>query len=185
MKLQCLLLGLFLFLASSMAEESCDREEMEDTICSLCAQRSGSRLSQLGKMQVAFHTYMSSSVQISSLRVNKTLVYDRVETNIGNGYDVTSGNFVVPENGVYAFHITTVAKDKSHCSVQLVKNDIVKDIGWADAMNHNDRASSSTFTILNVKEGDIVKVRVGTAFAGDILESNQYTRLSFSGFRIV
>jgi hypothetical protein len=33
------------------AEESCDREEMETTICSLCAQRSGSRLSQLGRIK--------------------------------------------------------------------------------------------------------------------------------------
>ncbi|XP_062607829.1 uncharacterized protein LOC134269643 [Saccostrea cucullata] len=98
-------------------------------VYSLCAQLSGSRFSQLGKNQVAFYTYMSGSVQISSLRVKKTLVYDRVETNVGNGYDVTSGNFIVPENGVYAFYVTIVAEDKSHCSVQLVKNDIVKDIG--------------------------------------------------------
>jgi hypothetical protein len=136
-------------------------------------------------MQVAFYAFMSQNIKISTLTTNKTLLYDRIETNIGNGYDVTTGYFVVPEGGVYAFHVTTVARDKSHCSVELVKNEIVKDIGWADAMDHNDRASSSIFTVLQVNEGDVIRVRVGSAYAGNLLESNQYARLSFSGFKIV
>lgn len=138
-----------------------------------------------GKIQVAFYAYMSQNIKISSLNVNKKLVYDRIETNVGNGYHVTTGYFVAPEDGVYAFQVTTVAKDKSCCTVELVKNEVVKDVGWADAMSHYDRASSSTFTVLNLKEGDIVKVRVGPALGGDLLESNQYARLSFSGFKIV
>lgn len=136
-------------------------------------------------MQVAFYVYMSQNIKISTLSANKTLVYDRIETNIGNGYDITTGYFVVPEDGVYAFHVTTVVRNKSHCSVELVKNEVVKDVGWADAMDHDDRASSSTFTVLTVKEGDVIRARVGPARGGDLLESNQYARLSFSGFKIV
>ena len=128
---------------------------------------------------------MSNNILISSLSANKTFVYDRVETNVGNGYDVTTGYFVAPEDGVYAFHVTTVARDKTHCSVELVQNEEIKDIGWADAMDHPDRASASTFTILRVKAGDVIRARVGQAKGGNLLESNQYARLSFSGFKIV
>jgi hypothetical protein len=42
--------GAFLFLVVALAEESCDREEMETTICRLCEQRNRSRLNQLGNM---------------------------------------------------------------------------------------------------------------------------------------
>jgi hypothetical protein len=132
-----------------------------------------------GKIQVAFYVYMSQSIQISFLSVNKTLVYDQIETNVGNGYHMTTGYFVAPEDGVYAFQVTTVAKDKSSCSVELVKNELVKDVGWADASSHYGRTSSSTFTVLNLKAGDIMKVRVGSAYGGN------YERLSFSGFKIV
>lgn len=38
-----------------------------------------------GKIQVAFFAYMSNNILISSLSANKTFVYDRVETNVGNG----------------------------------------------------------------------------------------------------
>lgn len=113
-----------------------------------------------------------------------TFVYDRVETNVGNGYDVRSGNFTAPENGVYVFHISTTSYDKSHCSVEVVKNGQVKDITWADSMNHDDRAVAYSMTILSLTKGDIVLARVGVTHGGNYLESNQYTRMSFSGFKL-
>ncbi|XP_062577663.1 complement C1q-like protein 4 [Saccostrea cucullata] len=162
------------------AEESCDRKEMGDTICSLCGQRKESRLTG-----VAFYAYMSSNVMVKTLSKHKTFVYDRVETNIGNGYDARSGKFTAPESGVDVFHTSTTAFDKSHSIVEIVKNNAIKDIGWADAMDHNDRAPASTMTILNLKKGDIVNTRVGTHFAGNYMESNAYARMTFSGFKLM
>lgn len=113
-----------------------------------------------------------------------TFVYDRVETNVGNGYDVRSGNFTAPENGIYVFHTSTTSYDKSTCSVEVVKNGQIKDITWADSMSHDDRAVASSMTILSLTKGDIVLVRVGAKQGGNYLESNQNTRMSFSGFKL-
>ena len=127
---------------------------------------------------------MSKSVPIKSLSKHKAFVYDRIETNVGNAYNAATGKFTAPGEGIYVFHISTTARDKSHCIMELVKNDQIKDVDWADAMDHNDRASSSRMTILSLKKGDVVHVRAGMYFGGDVLESNKYTRMSFSGFRL-
>lgn len=127
---------------------------------------------------------MSKNIPIKSITKHKTLVYDMVETNAGHGYDVNSGKFTAPESGLYVFHTTTTSYDRSHISIEVVKNGKVKDIAWADSMGHDDRAVASTMTILNLKKGDIVQIRVGEAYAGNYLESNQYTRMSFSGFKL-
>ncbi|XP_061181192.1 complement C1q-like protein 4 [Saccostrea echinata] len=173
-------LALILFVGIVYAGESCDRKEMEDTICSLCGQRKESRQSG-----IAFYAYMSNNVMVKTFSKHKTFVYDRVETNIGNGYDARSGKFTAPESGVYVFHSSTTAHNKSHCTVEIVQNSAVKDIAWADAIDHNDRASASTMTILNLKKGDIVNTRVGVTYGGNFMESDIYTRMSFSGFKLM
>ncbi|XP_062585236.1 C1q-related factor-like [Saccostrea cucullata] len=183
LKLSTLLL-FFLFVGVANSNDSCDRKEMEDTICSLCGQRKGSQSTGIGQ-QIAFYAYMSSSIQINTLSKHKIFVYDRVETNLGNGYDAKSGKFVVPESGVYVIHTTTVSYDKSSSVIELVKNGVVKDIAFADSGNHEDRDSSSTLTILNLKKGDVVYTRVGSWHGGKYLESNNYARISFSGFKLM
>lgn len=172
-----------LCLCVASGEESCDRGEMVNTICSLCSQRRGGLSLESGH-QVAFFAYMSQNIQINAISKYMTFVYDRVETNVGNGYDVRSGNFTAPENGIYVFHTSTTSFDKSHCNVEVVKNGQIKDITWADSMHHDDRAVASSMTILSLTEGDIVLVRVGAKQGGNYLESNQNTRMSFSGFKL-
>lgn len=49
-------------------------------------------------------------------------VYDWVEINVGNGYDVWFGNFIVLENGIYVFYISMIFFDKFYCNVEVVKN---------------------------------------------------------------
>lgn len=65
-----------------------------------------------------------------------------------------TGNFTAPESGVYVFHTTTAAIDNSHSTIEIVANGQVKDITWADAMDHNDRAVASSMTVLSLTEGD-------------------------------
>lgn len=122
---------------------------------------------------------MSQNVYINSISKYKTFVYDRVETNAGSGYDVNSGKFTAPERGLYVFHTSTTAYDRSYSTIEVVKNGQVKDITIADAMDHDDRAVASTMTILR-----LIFVRVGVAFRGRYLESNGLTKMSFSGFKL-
>ncbi|XP_061177315.1 complement C1q-like protein 4 [Saccostrea echinata] len=178
------LLLFFLFVGVANGNDSCDRKEMEDTICSLCGQRKGSQLAGTGQ-QIAFYAYMSSNIQIKTLSKHRIFVYDRVETNIGNGYDAKSGKFIAPESGVYVIHTTTVSYDKSHSVIEVVKHGVIKNIGIADSGNHDDYASTSTLTVLNLKRGDVLNTRVGPGYGGQYLLSNTLARMSFSGFKLL
>ena len=134
--------------------------------------------------QIVFFAYMSKNVPIRTLSKHKAFVYDRIETNAGNAYNSTTGKFIAPGDGMYVFHTTTTAFNKSYCTIEVVKNGVVKDIGIADAGDHDDRALSSTMTILSLEKGDVVHVRVGLLYGGYYLESNQYVRMTFSGFKM-
>ena len=127
---------------------------------------------------------MSKNIYTKTLSKHKVFVYDRIETNAGNAYNSATGKFTAPGDGMYIFHTSTAAIDKSHCMIEIVKNDAIKDIGFADAGHHDDRAMSSTMTILSLKKGDVVYVRVGLSHGGNYLESNQYFRMTFSGFKL-
>ena len=127
---------------------------------------------------------MSKNIPINTLSKHKAFVYDRIETNSGNAYNSATGKFTAPGDGMYVFHTSTAAYDKSWSTIEIVKNGEIKDIGFVDAGNHDDRALSSTMTILSLKKGDVVHVRAGIEYGGRYLESNQYVRMSFSGFKM-
>nr|XP_034306460.1 complement C1q tumor necrosis factor-related protein 3 isoform X2 [Crassostrea gigas] len=57
---------------------------------------------------VAFHVYLKKS--ISSLQKNQIIKYDHVVTNIGEGYDTSTGKFTAPVDGVYSFTWTYLTK---------------------------------------------------------------------------
>lgn len=122
--------------------------------------------------QIAFFAYMSKNVAIKTLSKYKTFVYDRVETNTGNGYDIKSGKFTAPESGHYVFHTSTTAYDKSYSIIEIVKNNKLVDVALADANDHNDRAAASTMTILSLAKGDTVLVRAGAYYSGHYLETD-------------
>nr|XP_011430624.2 complement C1q tumor necrosis factor-related protein 3-like isoform X1 [Crassostrea gigas] len=76
---------------------------------------------------VAFHVYLTNS--ISSLSQNQTIKYDHVITNIGEGYDKTTGKFTAPVDGVYSFTWTYLTK---HGAVAYVGGVIDgKQVVWA------------------------------------------------------
>ena len=137
-----------------------------------------------GNTAVAFFTYLSQSLSLASVTKYQTIIYDSVDLNIGNGYDKKTGKFTTPSSGLYVFHITTGSFDISHSIVELVVNNVVKDIGWADSMSHRDRAASSTATPVSLNKGDVVIARIGEKHGGNKIESNKFIRSSFSGFKL-
>lgn len=133
---------------------------------------------------VAFYAYLSANLALSSVSTHSIIKYDVVDLNLGNGYDASSGQFTAPSDGLYVIHITTGARDSSHAVVELISNGVIKDITWADSMNHIDRSVATTVTPLDLRKGDKVNARIGPTKGGAVLESTTHIRCSFSGFKV-
>ena len=134
------------------------------------------------KRGVVFFAYLSHNWK--QLSRHTTLVYDVVDLNIGNGYDKSTGKFTAPSNGTYMFYVSTGAFDRSHASVELIVNGNIRNTAWADSMNHSDRTFVTTVTPVILLKGDVVFTRIGEKYGGNLIESNQYIRTSFSGINI-
>ena len=76
---------------------------------------------------VAFFAYLSKNW--NTLRKHTTLVYDVVNLNDGNGYNKATGTFTAPSSGLYVFHVSTGAYDRTHAAIELIVNGNVRNIG--------------------------------------------------------
>ena len=133
------------------------------------------------RKSVAFFAYLSKNW--SKLGKGTTLVYDKVNLNDGDGYNKATGKFTAPSSGLYVFHVSTGAMDRTHAVIELVLNRNVRNIAWADSADHTDRTFATTVTPLRLKKGDVGSTRTGYA-AGRYIESTANIRTSFSGVKI-
>ena len=46
------------------------------------------------------------------LKEHKDIVFDRVITNVGNGYNTQTGHFIAPSNGTYHFNVVVSAQGR-------------------------------------------------------------------------
>lgn len=128
--------------------------------------------------------------------IGSTLIFDTVETNIGNGYSKTTGIFTAPASGLYAFTWTVHAADRflvlpkktseyGEINAALMQNGAVKGVIVADTERAWDSGSSTGFVVLETKAGDRILIAV-TEYdgQGDIFSNNANGRTTFSGFRI-
>lgn len=115
---------------------------------------------------------MFKNILIKSIIKYKILVYDMVEINVGYGYDVNFGKFMVLESGIYVFYIIMIFYDRFYSLIEVVKNGKVKDVVWVDFMSYDDRVVVFIMIVLNLMKGDIVLIRVGEVYVGNYLESN-------------
>ena len=63
---------------------------------------------------VIFSVRLSSEVSFSH---DEKVVFDNVISNVGNGYDVTTGNFSVPHNGTYELTLTTMGSTRASANI--------------------------------------------------------------------
>ena len=101
---------------------------------------------------VAFHAIAYTST------VGKVIVFDHMLTNIGEGYDNTTGVFTVPTPGLYVFSWTIETYGRRTEAVLLVN-------GVQHALSRADQSSSyydttTSFAIRNLTLNDEVKVKV-------------------------
>ena len=115
-----------------------------------------------------------------------TLIFDYIETNIGNGYNGHTGAFIAPINGVYMFFYTVFGAYPSSMSIEITVNSIARGAIFVD-----NEAAPSVFTgstgvaVFILNQGDDCFIRTHSYYnpTGSIISSN-LMHASFSGVKI-
>lgn len=108
---------------------------------------------------VGFSAVMTVNASISD---GSAVIYDTAHTNVGNGYDTTSGTFTAPVEGTYVFHFHALSHADEEAWIELFHNDqyVVASYGYTSG----SYADSGNSVVLHLKKGDRinVKARPGT-----------------------
>ena len=126
-------------------------------------------------MQVAFFASLSNhQTRIGHLQ---NVVFDHVETNIGNGYDPNIGLFRAPEAGTYVFSTTlmTYYNHTSNYGIYLNRQ-MVTTIYLGGHQKNYDSASETV--VLTLNKGDDISVKHRNADK----DLHGYSACIFSGF---
>eukprot|EP00105_Crassostrea_gigas_P014079 XP_011430626.1 PREDICTED: complement C1q tumor necrosis factor-related protein 3 [Crassostrea gigas] len=99
---------------------------------------------------VAFHVYLKNS--ISSLSQNQIIKYNHIVTNIGEGYDTSTGKFTAPVDGVYSFTWTYLTKKGAKAYIGGVLDG--KQIVWTVMEDQTATWASTTgHLVVRMKKG--------------------------------
>ncbi|XP_077978456.1 cerebellin-1-like [Glandiceps talaboti] len=127
--------------------------------------------------KVAFSVVRTSSTGL--LTGLQLLHYDKIYTNIGNGFDGATSKFTCPVDGVYFFTITALRDNSNRLKLCLVKNHSRLPCVYAGHSSSRNHGSSSNSVILELKQGDELWTRneANSAVYGDAYEVT-----TFSGY---
>ena len=156
------------------------------------------RITQLeNPTKVAFSAFRTPNLDYQVVGEGD-LIFDKMELNVGNAFDPTTGVFKAPLAGSY--HLTIAAPCLT-CLIGLVKNDdfyIYASQAWfgADGLirqeDHNGEhywLSNLSYSLtIDLNEGDEIKLKI---VGGELLallfvygDANGYLPINFSGFLI-
>ena len=127
----------------------------------------------------AFYAYMSHDEPDPG--AHHLLIYDVIQTNVGNAYNQFTGIFTVPQDGVYSFTWSTrVACHNAHTTELVVNTKVLGSTyvycGYNTVTGH---------VITTASKGQAVYVRTHeTAGGAGAIKSDQFGRSAFSGFLI-
>lgn len=132
-------------------------------------------------MPVAFQAYLSR-VQTNP-NGHQTIIFDTVELNVGNGYHHTSGIFVAPEAGIYAFSWSIRLFGNASHSAQLMVGDQEYDGVYLSVRNGDNENVSGT-AVAQLERGQDIFVRTHAAFNYGDIHSDPLGRSSFCGWKV-
>ncbi|KAK3082621.1 hypothetical protein FSP39_000641, partial [Pinctada imbricata] len=131
---------------------------------------------------VAFSAGITRTTQLNHSEI---LVYDRIFTNIGSGYDSSTGRFKCPNSGIYVFQMHSVSNQGKHVWTELYHNGyyICSMYGHASG----DYASGGNSVVLHLSRGDEVFVQAVSANQGastNIYGATDEVYSTFSGYLV-
>ncbi|XP_053384851.1 complement C1q-like protein 4 [Mercenaria mercenaria] len=151
-------------------------KEQQQTTESLQHKCTGNAVSE---NQVAFSAYLTGDM--TSVPNHRIIIFNEVQTNVGDAYNGKTGIFVCRIPGVYVFYWVTTNKDHTYMDSELVVNGEERSQAFSDSGNHNDYSVASNVVTTELKFGDQVWIRSGTWHNGKI---GGERRTSFSGFML-
>ncbi|XP_077997915.1 uncharacterized protein LOC144451031 [Glandiceps talaboti] len=140
---------------------------------------------EVGQVQqqprVAFSVAKTTSMEpVSS---NQVIVYDKVYSNDGNGYNTSTGKFTCPVSGMYYFMFSGMRVQNAHELLAcLIKNTEQLPCIWVDDEGTREHGAASTSVIIDLQQGDEIWVRLDShnALYSDAEEYNTFTGYLFN-----
>ena len=125
--------------------------------------------------RIGFTAGVTSS---SSSWSSGTLVFPKVITNVGNGYNPSDGVFTAPRAGVYVFFVNVQGYSNNDVYVDIVLNGANK----VRTMAQTNYDAGPNLAVLSLQTGDRVWVKFYTGQGYSTLSAGPIT--TFSGFLI-
>ena len=113
------------------------------------------------------------------LGAHQNIIFDHVETNVGNGYNSHHGVFTAPVSGLYVFYTSVLADNNREIWCELVVNGAIKASVYARGTDgRHDQGSQAL--VIQLNQGDDVAVQ--NVAADDAVYGSTSFYTTFSGF---
>ncbi|XP_060593827.1 cerebellin-1-like [Ruditapes philippinarum] len=133
-----------------------------------------------GNTAIGFTACLSVSGDVKYER-DQTIIFDKVFTNVGHGYNSHSGVFTAPRRGLYVFHLAAMARSETSKLLDLVKDGNRLDTAYVGAHGAIDYQSVSKEWALQLEQGSQVWIKEGS-YHGDIIDG--WCKTAFTGYMV-
>ena len=118
--------------------------------------------------KVAFSAILTTQLALGEHQI---VEYDKVLTNIGNGYDSRHGHFTAPIKAVYLFSCSMMNMEGTSIYLEIVKNGIRVAHLFAD---DDDYSMATQVVIVLLEKGDMIWVRHSDTSSSQSLHETGY-----------
>ncbi|XP_060563700.1 complement C1q-like protein 4 [Ruditapes philippinarum] len=129
--------------------------------------------------RTAFTVYATKPIE--HLGVGQPIKFDKILTNVGDDYNIHTGIFTVPVDGIYAFSFYIAEYQVHEFYASLVVDGDRTVQGIADALSGDQDIQGGNFAILSLRAGQTVSLESDVS-DGYIWAAKTQRFESFSGF---
>ncbi|XP_060564622.1 heavy metal-binding protein HIP-like [Ruditapes philippinarum] len=104
--------------------------------------------------RIAFEAHME--YKLAHFPLNTPLIFPTCTLNEGNGYDVKTGKFTAPENGVYSFNAHVCHQPNKHMVFAIVNGSV--QLAVSTVYGNSASGCGSINTIVRLERGEVVNV---------------------------